>query len=937
MRQAWGRATALLRFFAPVLILCAAAAVAQTPTIPDARTIENLTPQQRAALAEALLKGGTATTPTTTTLPQPAPELTIDQQLDSLRRGVTEEEPLPTEEEEEEIPRITPGSTIVVNLTPRFDLVERVITDPATGAITVDGKPLGERLARLVGRNVYQLDRYGNLSMQGVYRMALAGLSAEEAAARIAAEPDLWMFDVLVTLLPLEPIGPAALPLFGRDLFTEVPTTFAPSTDIPIPADYIMGPGDTIAVQLYGNDNQAFELLVTREGIVQFPGIGPISVAGLTFEDMRSELNRRITEQMIGVRASITLSALRSMRVFVMGDVELPGSYAVSGLSTLTNALFSSGGIRESGSLRNITLNRNGREVGRLDLYDVILRGDTSADFRVESGDVILVPPIGRTVGVEGEVVRPARYELRNETTVGEVIGLAGGLLPGAFKQAAHIERVQAGGVRTVVDVDLATNAGLRTPVLNGDVLRVRPVLEESTGTVALSGHVYDPREYQWREGMRISDLITSVERLKPGADLHYLLVRRELPPDRKIQIFSADLSAALAARGSAVDLPLASRDRVIVFDLQSDRSAVVEPLLREIAQQIENGQTVPDATINGRVKAPGRYPLEPGMRVIDLLRAGGMLGEAAYTLEAELTRYKVVNGESRETELINIDLQRALAGDPLANIPLEAHDFLNIKEIPQWSEQESVEVLGEVRFPGIYPIHRRETLSSVLERAGGLTDLAFAEGSIYVRQDLKAREEEQLAQLSKRLESDLVSFSLQAAQQDVDATEVLGLGQSLLEQLRSSEASGRLVINLQRVIDTPGDPVYDVIVKDGDRLLVPKRTQEVTVIGEVQYATSHIYEPGLQRDDYIARSGGLTSQADKKLVYVVHANGSVVTGERSAWFRRSSPVEMRPGDTIVVPIDADRVAPLARWASVSQIIYQLALAAASANAVGIF
>ena len=897
---------------------------------------QNLTPEQRAALADALLKsktGVTSTVPATTA----SPDAAVEEQLNELRRQAVEGTPTTTGEEIPPEPRIEANSTVAVELKIRVDQPERLIEDPTTGLVTFDGKPIADRLARLIGRNVFQLDRYGVLTMEGSYNIPLAGLTVEEAAARIGAEPDLRIFDVLVTLLPLTATGGAALELFGSNLFTQVPTTFAPATDISVPADYVLGPGDTISVQLYGNNSQQLELMVTRDGSILFPGIGPIPVAGMTFEQMRADVAQRVSEQMIGVRTSITLGTLRSIRVFVMGDANIPGSYTVSGLSTVTNALFSSGGIRRNGSLRRIALERNGVEVGRLDLYAMLLRGDTRGDLRVESGDVIFVPPIGRTVGVEGEVGRPAIYELKDEKTVGEVVALAGGLLPTAYARAAHIERIGGGsGNRTVIDVDLTSPEGLKTSLVSGDIVRVRPVLEESKQVVSLTGHVYDPREYEWRSGMRITDLINSVDMLKPGADMHYVLIRREVPPERMLQLLSVDLSTALAARGSPVDLPLMSRDRVMVFDLQSDRSPVVGPLLKELADQTRDGRPIPEVVISGRVNAPGNYPLEPGMRVSDLLRAGGLLHEAAYTVEAELTRYEVMNGESRETDLVNVDLQGALAGDETANILLKAHDFLNVKEIPQWSEQESVEVLGEVRFPGTYPIHRRETLSSVLKRAGGLTDVAFPEGSVFVREDLKQREEEQLQQLSKRLESDLVSFSLQAAQQKVDATEVLGLGQSLLDQLKTAVPTGRLVIDIQRVMASPNDPIYDIAVKNGDKLLVPKHTQEVTVIGEVQYATSHVYEPGLSRDDYIARSGGLTKQADPKRVYVVHANGAVVTGERSAWFRRTKEVEMRPGDSIVVPIDADRVAPLARWSAVSQIVYQLALAAAAANAVGI-
>jgi protein involved in polysaccharide export with SLBB domain len=895
--------------------------------------LQSLTPEQRAALLEALrTQQQLPTTPQIPTTTGGTP--TVDETLDAMRRMGLEQaasETLPTE-----IPRVEPDSTIVVEFTLRYDLGDRIVTDTKTNVITFDGKPVPERVARLLGRNVFQVDRYGVLSMAGAYRIPMAGLTPDEAARRIAAEPDLRIYDVYLTLLPLEPTGTKALELFGHDLFTEVPTTFAPAGDIPVPPEYLIAPGDTISLQLFGNRNELYELQVTREGAIQLPEIGPVQVAGLRFQEMQAELARKISEQMIGVRTSITLGTLRSVRVFVMGDAARPGSYTVSGLSTMTNALFVSGGILESGSLRNVSLKRNGQEVTRLDLYDLLLRGDTSDDARLQSGDVIFVAPIGRTVGVEGEVTRQAIYELKGERTVGDVLALAGGLKPTARKQAASLERFDERG-RTVLKIDLSSAAGLQTRVENGDILHVRPLFEAGADMVTLIGHVQDARDYAWHPGMRISDLIGSTDALLPGADIHYLLIRRELPPDRRLEAHSADLAAALAAPGSDADIELARRDRVIVFDLKSDRSPIVGPFLDELRSQARDGRPVPEVNIAGSVNTPGEYPYEPGMRVSDLLRAGGLLNESAYPLQAELTRYAVVDDEMQKAHVVDVDLRSVLAGDPVADLALQPHDFLTVKELPQWSEQESVEVMGEVRFPGVYPIQRGETLSSILRRAGGLTDLAFPEGAIFLREDLKDREQEQLQQLATRLQSDMLNYSLQAAQQKVDAGNVLSLGQTLLTQLESVVPTGRLVIDIPRVMDSSNTD-YDLLVKDGDKLMVPQRTQEITVIGEVQNGTtSHVYEPGLTRDDYIARSGSFTKQADKGHVYVVRANGEVVSGKGSVWFKRSGGDQMQPGDTIVVPIDAGKMAPLVKWASVSQIIYQLALAAASANAIGVF
>ncbi len=264
------------------------------------------------------------------------------------------------------------------------------------------------------------------------------------------------------------------------------------------------------------------------------------------------------------------------------------------------------------------------------------------------------------------------------------------------------------------------------------------------------------------------------------------------------------------------------------------------------------------------------------------------------------------------------------------------------IKPIPQWVEPGVIELAGEVRFPGKYPIHQGETLSSVLHRAGGFTDFAFIEGAVFIREELKKREKDQLELLANRLQSDLASLSLEAIASSAatnsggggSAAQGLAVGQQLMNQLRDTKPVGRLVIDVNRVMKGPAGGPEDVVLRDGDKLMLPKKTQEITILGEVQSPTSHVFEAGLTRDEYIARSGGTTQKADRKRIYVVRANGDVVSGERSGWFRRSQSVEIRPGDTIVVPLDTERVRALPLWQAVTTIIYNLAVALLAVRSV---
>lgn len=785
---------------------------------------------------------------------------------------------------------------------------------------------------RILRRNPYQLDKWGILNIPELGPIALAGLTPEEARKRLAAEPTLADFIVEVTYLPVKPVGAQGLEPFGYDLFSGAPTTFAPATDVPVPAEYVVGPGDTFELQLFGTTKGRFSLVVGRNGQINFPELGPITVGGLRFDEVKSMLEQRVTEQLIGTQASVAMGETRSIRVFVLGDANYPGSYTVSGLSTITNALFVSGGIKRIGSLRNIELKRSGKTVTHLDLYDLLLHGNTGNDVRLLPGDAIFIPPVERMIGVTGEVRRPALYEIKNEQTVADIIRLAGGLTVDADPALATLERIDEQRKRVVRTVDLTQQAQQTTPVRNGDILTlptIRPTVEDS---IVVFGHVFRPGTFAYREGMRISDVLPSLDELKPGADQHYVLIRREVLPTHRAEFVSADLVEALQQRGTPADVPLAARDQVFVFDLETGRERLLEPLMREIAQQSTRDRPRAEVSISGRVNAPGDYPLERGMRVSDLVRAGGSLSEAAYGGKAELTRSILEDGESRRVVLAEVDLAKALAGDPSQDLELRPFDHLVVKELPLWAAQEYVDILGEVRFPGRYPIQRGETLRSVVTRAGGTTEFAFPAGAVFTRASLQERERRQIDDLVNRLQTDLAQVSLMTAQEGRgDAAEALSVGHQLLENLRDTQPVGRLVINFDRSVEADPGGAQDIVLKDGDRLLVPRVTQEVTVIGEVQSATSHLYAEGLSSDDYIVMSGGTTQRADKRRIYIVRADGSVVAAGGNAWFGGSG-VEIHPGDTVVVPLDAERMRPLPLWTAITTIIYNLAVAVAAVN-----
>jgi len=801
-------------------------------------------------------------------------------------------------------------------------------TQPPPPELTAEQRVRQRAMIDLIrSKNPYQLSRDGMLSLPGFAPIPLAGLTEQLATLRLGVEPALRDLFIRVTKLPLMKSGTSALKPFGYDLFDHPVSTFAPSTNVPVPAGYIVGPGDELEVQLYGAKNANLKLIVGRDGRVNVPEIGPISVGGQSFASAKEELESRVGRQMVGVRASVTMGDTRTIRVFVLGAVKTPGSYTVSGLGTITSALFAAGGVQHIGSLRDIQLKRRGEIVRRLDLYDLLIHGNTTDDARLMPDDAVFVPPIGPTVTVDGEVHRPAIYEIRRENSVAEVIALAGGLTPEADTDKAALTRIDANLHRVVLQVDLTRDAGRTTTVSNGDslhVARLRPTLDAG---IVVQGYLYTPGAFAYRAGMRLTDIIRSVDDLKPNADLHYILIRRELPPDRRVAVLSADLDAALREPGSAADLPLMARDRITVFDLQSSRDRVIRPLIEDLREQSNISRPEEVVRINGRANVPGEYPLETNMTVRDLIRAGGGLSDAAYGGTAELTRYRVVNGDSRQTDLIKVDLAAVMRADPAANIRLEPFDVLSIKEVESWTDQETMIIRGQVKFPGVYSVKPGETLKSVMLRAGGLTQYAFPEGSVFTRRELREREQRELDQLANRMQNDIAFVALEGSvANQAGAASALTVGQSLLTQLRQAKAVGRLVINLPRLMQSPPGSQYDVVLRDGDELIVPKQRQEVTVIGEVQAVSSHLWHAGLTRDDYIAMSGGETRRADHGRIYVVRADGSVVPNAGSRWFRTANE-EIKPGDTVVVPLNAEHIPALPFWAAVTQIIYNVAVA----------
>ncbi len=767
---------------------------------------------------------------------------------------------------------------------------------------------------------------------------------------------------------------------YGYDLFSGSPTTFAPVTNIPIPVDYIVGPGDNFTIELLGKVSQSLQLSVNRNGSILFPELGPISVTGLKFTEAKSLIESKIAEQMIGVRGVISLGELRSIRVFVLGEAFKPGSYTVSSLSTITNAIFASGGISDIGSLRNIHLKRQGEVIGKLDLYDLLQKGDTSSDVRLLPGDVIFIPPVGKTVSITGQVKRPAIYELKDKNSLAGLIDLAGGYSSNAFPNISHIIRKNERGFTSIIDVDLSQKSALKTKLKRGDNVNVGSNLKTLENVVTLKGAFRRNRTVAWKSNLKLSDLIRSASDLNNDIDLNIGLIIRKEMPLKQISVLHFDLKGLIEGKAEA-DIPLQPMDEIRTFswysgqteqtfekelaDFQKEqqrikkleqvevieegavsidvgesegitqeleeklksnnkRTSAVYDLVKKLQEQTATGGLVKIVDISGNVRFPGTYPLTQNMTVRDLVILAGGLKEASYLDHAEVTRRNLTGGQNARIEHFNVRLSTELTGQT-AN-ELMPKDKLAIYSTPEYRDQLSIQIDGEVKFPGLYEFSRGETLSQVIARAGGFTPMAHIEAAVFSRRDLKVQEAKRLEELRKRMREDIAASELENAEAGEGGN--IQDAEQLLSALSETEALGRLVISLEDIVINRS---VDISLKDGDRLVIPGLRQEVSVIGEVQHSTSHLFNEEWTLEDYIEKSGGMTQRADDDRIYVVRADGSVFLPNQSNWLSHQNEL-LSAGDTIVVPLDTDRIKSLSLWTSVSQIIYQLALGAAAFN-----
>ena len=753
------------------------------------------------------------------------------------------------------------------------------------------------------------------------------------------------------------------LVIFGSDLFKNVPSTFAPVENIPVTADYVIGPGDEILIRAWGQLDVDYAATVDRSGTINIPKIGTINVAGIRYQDLQSHLKGAVGRIFRNFDLAVSLGQLRAIQVFVVGQARRPGSYTVSSMSTLINAVFAAGGPSAKGSMRGIQLKRGNKVVTELDLYDLLISGDKSKDSTLLPGDVIYVPPVGSLVAISGSVNVPAIFELKGVGTLGDLLGWAGGLASTASGQKATIERVENQKVRKV-DEFILDSPGKRTSLRNGDVVTIYSVATRFDNAVTLRGNVAQPARFPWREGMRVKDLI-------PQSDA---LISRDFWL-RKNQVVGLDNSIAELLRRSqaaGIDVSVNELLKKNQQTQQQEMDATLADVMRRTQISADVSTVTSEAFKNATPVQPGSgggtgsvfgaaSGAASGLGTGQGSQAGGAAQQdrkSTRKLADEIKRnlgevnwdYAVIeriNPVDLSTKLVPFNLGKAILGaDPSHNVLLLPGDVVTIFSVddihvPVAKQTKYVRLEGEFANAGIYSVSPGETLRQLVTRTGGLTPNAYLFGAEFTRESNRIYQQKKLEEAINRLEREIQASAISRSKNVTTAEEAAGLSQdaqaqqTLIAKLRQARATGRIVLELPTDESASLRDLPDIVLEDSDRFVVPSRPSTINVIGAVYNENAFVFKSDKRLTDYLRQAGGVSRTGDKGDVYLLRVDGSVISKRQSGWLMSSFDSErLMPGDTIVVPEDFDRVTWTKVLKDYGQILYQFGLGAAALKVI---
>ncbi len=739
------------------------------------------------------------------------------------------------------------------------------------------------------------------------------------------------------------------LPIFGSELFKNVPSTFAPVDNIPVTSDYVIGPGDEILIRAWGQLDVDYAAVVDRTGTINVPKVGTINVAGIKYQDLQSRLKTAIGRVFRNFDLTVSLGQLRAIQVFVVGQARRPGSYTVGSMSTLVNAIFAAGGPSAKGTMRGIQLKRGNKVVTELDLYDLLINGDKSKDAQLLPGDVIYIPPVGSLVAISGSVNVPAIFELKPATNeprpttneqrttnnvLADLISWSGGLASIASGQKATVERIENHTTRKVAEFKLDA-AGMQANLRNGDVVTIYAIEPRIDNAVTLRGNVAQPARFPWREGMRVKDLIPRVEALISS---HYWL--------RKNQTVGLDNAVAEVLRRNravGVDIPIAG-----LLKKNEQRGADLT-----VAESMQNTQRDADiATANA--DAQKKITASKGLGIGQGSQAGVQETTPGAKLSDEIKRnlsevnwdYAVIeriNPKDLSTTLVPFNLGKAiLEGEATQNLLLQPGDVVTIFsvddiQVPIAKQTKYVRLEGEFVSPGIYRVETGETLRQLVARVGGLSPNAYLFGAEFTRESNRIYQQKKLEEAVNRLEREIQSSAISRSKSVTTAEEAGSLTQEaqaqqgLIAKLRQIKATGRIVLELPPDDAAGFKDLPDIALEDSDRFVVPSRPSTVNVIGAVYNENAFVFRPEKRLTDYLRQAGGVSKTGDKADVYLLRVDGSVISKRQSGWLMAGFESEqIMPGDTIVVPEDFERVTWTKVLKDYGQILYQFGLGAAA-------
>jgi len=699
---------------------------------------------------------------------------------------------------------------------------------------------------------------------------------------------------------------------FGYEIFAS--STYNPSRLAVPDAGYILGPGDKMRIRVWGSGLDAeFTGAIDKDGSINVPKIGIVPITGVRFGDAEAVIRQEAEKYVQGINISVSLAELRSVEIYVVGDVRTPGLHMAPPFSTVLGGLISSGGIKKSGSLRNIQLYRDGMLHATIDLYDLLLKGSRQDDVLLTDRDVIFVPRIGPTAAVIGAVAQPSIYELAGEHSVRDLLKLAGNQLPQTSGGRIYLRRYQDNRSFQVLDIDASAKEVHLGDIAiqDGDLLEMQFLGAVWPQDIVLEGQVWKPDVFAFKPGIMLSQILTGPELLKPGAVTEYAMLYRYDLHTTQYTVQSLPLGKLFSKE---FDLALQPHDKIKILARQDFN--MQEPI-----------------RIDGAVWKTGEFPYYQDMKLADILGLTGGFRFGADTSRIDISRQQI-DGSNMTTDHIVVDIAEA------KDFPLQPYDYIFVRQIKDAASFMQVEISGEVKYPGTYRIKQNEKIADLIERAGGYTDNAYLYGAQYFSSDAQKVQQRSLDKLVDDLEIRAETVLTEQVQTVSDTAEVKaieanrGALRNLVARLRSIQATGRVSIQLAD-LQTLRDSPFNLVLENGDRLNIPKQMEFVSAVGAVYNPNSFLYQSDFAVKDYLGRAGGPAKNADEDYIYVLKANGEVASSaQQGMFFNRFDDLRLMPGDTIVVPEKLDRIPILMLSRDIADILFKIATTAGVALAL---